>query len=267
MKKRLRVLVTGSSGFIGSNLVPYLIKKQFKVETFDLEEQVDIFDPRFNKFVENADVVVHLAALTSVNKSFKNPGEFYMTNVIGTAIVARYCVQYKKKLIYPSSAAIYHPELSPYADSKRLAEEIVLSIRDLIPVVVLRFFNVYGEHMNPRSGSVMYHFLNDKELIVYGDGEQTRDFVHVRDICSIIGEAISFKKWNSQIVDIGTGEAYSTNYIAGLFAHHREKKIRYEEPRREIKWSVADTQMLKKLYRHRLTTNIAEDIKKLCIPA
>jgi nucleoside-diphosphate-sugar epimerase len=144
------------------------------------------------------------------------------------------CKRYNKRLIYPSSAAVFAPELSPYAKSKYLAEEIVKGLNS--NTVVLRFVNMFGPHMNHRSGSMMYNFLNNDKIVVFGDGEQTRDFIHVRDVISIIEEVIDNEDWNGRVIDIGTGQPYSTNYVAGLFAHYRKKPISYEPPKREMRW-------------------------------
>ena len=262
MKKK--ILITGHDGFIGKNLWNTL-SHDYNLEGWDIDR--DIFylhDEEFSQI--NPDVVVHLAALTSVGDSFKNPGEYYRTNVLGTARIVELCHKYQKKLIYPSSAAVYHPELSPYADSKYLAEQVVSRMKDSMPTVILRLYNVFGPGMNQRTGSVMYRYMTDNKITVYGDGEQTRDFIHVRDVCSIIMEAIKSPRWDGKVVDVGMGEEWSMNYIAGLFAHYRGLKVGYMEPKREIKWSKAPTAMLKFLYKKKLTTNIEKDIKELCLP-
>ena len=231
---------------------------------YDLKHGDDIFsDRKLEKYIKWCDVVYHLAALTSVNQSFKDPDSVFITNVLGTARVAYLCAKYKKKLIYPSSAAVYHKELSPYAYSKYLAEEIVRGIQHTTPVVILRLFNVFGKGMNSNSGSIMYNFLHDKELVVYGDGEQTRDYIHVKDVVAIMKDALK-SKWNGKIVDVGLGESLTTNYIAGLFAYARKLKVKYKPPRREIKWSIADTQMLKSLYKKTLHGDLEREILELC---
>lgn len=262
MKKRgylNKILITGGSGFIGSNLIPLLMKR-YQVANYDIKYGNDILDPKLESVIGMQDIVIHLAALTSVEQSFKNPINVFNTNVLGTAKVVYACIKYGKKLIYPSSAAVVYPDLSPYARSKWLAEEIV---RGYKKSVILRLFNVFGPNMNPDSGSIMYNFLTSKKLKVFGDGEQTRDFIHVRDVCSIIKDSFK-KKWNGKIVDCGTGQTYTTNYVAGLFAHYRKLNIEYEAPRREIKWSVADRNMLDSLYHKKLTTDLHKDIKELC---
>lgn len=257
-----KILLTGSLGFIGMNLMPYL--EGYEVDCWDTKLDKNIFNELFDGAVWDSDVVIHLAALTSVEQSFRNPSEVFATNVLGTARVVELCRKYNKKLIYPSSAAIYHAELSPYAETKSLAEKIVLGVKDSIETVVFRFYNIYGEHMNKDSGSVMYNFLHDKKIVVYGDGEQTRDFINVKDICSIICDAIGNPEWVGEIVDVGTGQAYTMNYIAGLFAHYRKLKIQYEPPRREIKWSKADISRLQMFYKKPLVTDLRKDIQDLC---
>lgn len=256
-----KALITGYKGFIGQHLFRAL-QKDHKVLGLDLKDRNDLFGDMLEPVIKKSDVVYHLAALTSVEQSFKNPGNVFRTNVLGTARVVELCMKYKKKLVYPSSAAVYYPELSPYAYSKKLAEDIVKGAIGSIPVSILRLYNVFGEGMNPDSGSVMYNFLTSKKLVVYGDGEQTRDFVHVRDVVDILSKAAN-PSWDGYIVDVGTGQAYSTNYVAGLFAHFRGKKLSYQPPRREIKWSVANTQMLRKLYKKPLSTELETDIKEL----
>ncbi len=261
MKKRgypkLKVLVTGGSGFIGSNLIPFL-KRKYQVGCYDLKNGNDIFDDKFEAIVMMHDIVIHLAALTSVEQSFKHPQKTFMVNTCGTAKVAYLCAKYKKKLIYPSSAAVYFPDLSPYGKSKQLAEQIVKETND---GVVLRLFNVFGPNMNP--GSVMYNFIHAKKLQVFGDGTQTRDFIHVRDVCSVIED--SFKsKWNGKIVDVGMGYTSTINYIALLFSQFRNIPIEYMPSRKEIRWSVSDRSVLDTLYKRELTTNLEKDILELC---
>jgi len=258
----MRILVTGSEGFVGSNLLPLLEEKGHSFYTWDLKDKKDIFDRKIEAVVSWSDVVIHLAALTNVNHSFEDPEEVFRVNVLGTARMVELCKRFGIKLIYPSSAAVYHPELSPYAESKYLAEQIV---RKFDIATVLRFFNIYGPGMNKDSGSLMYEFvqgLYTGELVVFGDGEQTRDFISIQDICQIILKAID-QEWDGKVIDCGTGQAYSINYIAGLFKHYGDLKIKYVKPRREIKWSTADTQMLKTLYKKKLKTNLETDIKGL----
>jgi UDP-glucose 4-epimerase len=118
--------------------------------------------------------------------------------------------------------------------------------------------------MNPDSGSIMYNFQTEDDIVVYGDGEQTRDFIHVNDVADIVKSSIA-KKWNGKIVEVGTGQSYTINYVAGMFAHFRSKKVIYHDaPKREIKWSIADTSVLRTLYKKPFKTNLERNIRELC---
>ena len=258
--KKLNILITGGAGFIGIHLRRVLEKEGHNVSTLDIAKEKSENILEYHDF--DADVIYHLAAITNVNESFKKLDEVFVTNVLGTAKVAYICWKNKIKLIYPSTAAIYHKDLSPYAYSKYLAEEIVKGIMKTTPVVVLRLYNVFGEGMNPNTGSIMYNFLHDDKFVVYGDGEQTRDYIHIRDVISIFKDVLK-EKWNGKIVDVGTGETYTTNYVAGLFARFRGLPIEYKPPRREIRWSIANRQMLDTLYKKKLTTILERDIAEL----
>ena len=261
----MKILITGSSGFIGQNLIP-LFDSSYTIRTWDKRNGKDIFSKKLEKEIKECDIVYHLAAQVSVEKSFKNPFEVFYTNVLGTARIVQLCVEYGKKLIYPSTVAVYHKDYSPYSLSKAVAEDIVWGVRGLIPVVILRLYNVYGKGMNPKSGSIMYCFLKDKKIVLYGDGEQTRDFINITDIASILKDTLK-KKWNGKIVDVGMGEATTINYIAGLFAYFMGKKIIYKPVRKEAKWSIANPTLLKTLYKKKLTTDLEKDIQSLCGPS
>ena len=93
-----KVLITGGRGFLGSNLVPVLENK-YDIEIFDLEDEQDVFDLTLELAIAGSDIVIHLAALTSVADSFNNPEETFRVNVLGTARVCELCVKYNKKLI------------------------------------------------------------------------------------------------------------------------------------------------------------------------
>lgn len=257
----MKILIIGGSGFLGSNLIPHL-SKDYEITNWDLSEGKDLFGLT-EDVVKQHDFVIHLAAITSVDQSFSNPDKVFITNVAGTAHIARLCYLTGVKLIYPSSSAIYQPDSSPYAHSKYIAEEIVKGIMKTTSVVIFRFFNIYGKGMRKESGSIMYNFLHNDKLIVFGDGEQTRDFISIKDVISIIEDSL-YERWNGVITDVGTGTSYTVNYIASLFSKYRNIPLQYEPPRKEIKWSKADRTMLDKVYEKELVTDVAKDIEELC---
>jgi UDP-glucose 4-epimerase len=257
----MRILVTGGSGFIGNYLRPIL--KEHEVFSVDIESGVDIFDSLFEKLVKSHDVIIHLAALTNVEDSKINPKPYYMTNVLGTARVTYLCAKYGKKLIYPSTLHVFDPYSSPYADSKLQAEQIVKCVNKFIPVVILRLYNVFGKGMNNNSGSIINLFLTSKEVGVYGDGSVTRDFIHVKDVAAIMKDALK-SKWDGACVEVGTGKGTSIKELAILFSYYRQVPLVYFKNKEQLRWPIANTKLLKKLYKEKLKTNIHKDIEELC---
>tara|TARA_S200000501_G_scaffold189976_1_gene178767 strand:+ start:1512 stop:2441 length:930 start_codon:yes stop_codon:yes gene_type:complete len=228
-----KILVTGGSGFIGSNVIEEL-SKSYKVTNFDLKtskntevEQIigDIRDKELvQQAVEKCDVIIHLAAQVSVPLSIDHPQKTLEINVQGTQNIIDAAHKFGiKRLIIASSAAVYGEAsdlplkeesagqcLSPYAQSKWENESQILLARDNgLEAVALRFFNVYGpgQSTDGAYAAVIPKFvemlLNGKQPIVYGDGLQSRDFVHVKDLVIAI-ENLLLCDWN--LVD---GHAYN----------------------------------------------------------
>jgi len=217
------IVVTGGSGFIGTHLCGHLIDAGHKVRIVDIVPpkmgmkaefvRASVLDTlRLRKIFEGADGIVHLAALIDVATSVSDPYSDFSVNAAGTINVleaARHAGV--KKVAFASSAAVYgnpvrlpideeHPTdpLSPYGASKLAAEKYVLLYNSLYGMenTALRLFNVYGEGQSassPYSG-VITKFANaiseGRQPIIFGDGEQTRDFVHVDDVCEAFLRAV-----------------------------------------------------------------------------
>jgi UDP-glucose 4-epimerase len=216
----IKALVTGGAGFIGSNIVKLLVEEGHQVTVLDnllsgYRENLDPFpgvcfiegDIRAADVVdaamEGVDVVFHLAASVGNTRSIEHPIEDSEINVIGTLRVLEAMRQHNVgKIIATSSAGIFgelktlpiredhdlEPD-SPYGVSKLACEKMCLAYARLysMAAVCLRYFNVYGINQRYDAyGNVIpifaYRMLNEKPVIVFGDGEQTRDFVNVRDV-------------------------------------------------------------------------------------
>ncbi len=217
------IVVTGGSGFIGTHLCEHLIDAGHSVRIIDIVPpkmgikaefvRASVLDAaRLTKLLTGAEGVVHLAALIDVASSVADPYADFSVNAAGTINVleaARHAGV--KKLAFASSAAVYgepvrlpvdedHPTapLSPYGAAKLAAEKYVLLYNSLYGMEnsALRLFNVYGEGQNPLSpySGVITKFATaiaeGKRPIIYGDGEQTRDFVHVDDVCDAFVRAV-----------------------------------------------------------------------------
>lgn len=248
----MKALVTGGAGFIGSNVVSLLLAKGMDVKVLDnlstgykknLEGlPVDFIqgDVRDTKLVESAtrevDMIFHLAASIGNVKSMKDPHEDSEINVLGTVNILEAARKSGVgRVIYSSSAAIFgelvtmpiaegHPQNpdSPYGVSKLAGEKHVLCFGKLygMTVICLRYFNVYG--LNQRYdayGNVIPIFANrlmtGKPLTIYGDGEQTRDFVNVKDVATANYLAAT-KTRKSAVYNLGSGTTITINELARL---------------------------------------------------
>jgi UDP-glucose 4-epimerase len=254
----LQVLVTGGAGFIGSHLVDRLVNCGYRVKVLDnlstgrldnirdhlVTGRVEFVegDVRDTSIVEHCvkdiDMAFHLAAITSVPFSMKNPDVTFDVNVRGTMNLLRFCSKVGvRKFVFVSSCAVYgepkflpvtekHPTnpISPYAESKLAAEKFCLGFheRQLLPAVILRLFNVYGLRQGTSEYcGVITRFIDRSKhklpLVVYGDGGQSRDFVCVCDVVEAIVRSVERKKAEGEIFNVGFGKPVSINELAKTF--------------------------------------------------
>jgi len=272
------ILITGGNGFIGKNLVN---KLGAQAVAWDIKFGRDIFSNEIEPWVAKSEAIVHLAAITSHDRSVAEPELTRYINVNGTLKILLLAEQYKKKVIFASTAAIYRDtgrnsyretdELgseTPYGQSKIDAEYLCGAFRRVVPITTLRFFNVYGYGQNPDYAGVITKFLEQMKqgaLSIYGDGTQTRDFIYIDDVVDILIEAIKNKEWEGKIVNVGTGKATTINQLYGIFKRNNRKvkSPAYLPAKQEIRYSVADTLNLRTIYHKELKTNLAEDLEKM----
>lgn len=250
---RRRVLVTGAAGFIGSHLTDALIERGEQVRALDnfssgarenlnSAAELRVADVRNIDSVRPAmagvDCVFHLAAMPRVMLSIERPVETDLVNVIGTLnvlIAAREAGV--GRFIYAGSSSVYGEQptmplvetmtpnpLNPYALQKLAAEQYVRMFHRLhgMPTLTLRYFNVYGPRMATEGAyvTVIGVFLREKlanrPLTINGDGEQTRDFTHVRDVVRANLAAMDCAIADGRALNIGRGRAMSVNRIAEI---------------------------------------------------
>ena len=234
----MSIFVTGGAGFIGSHLVEEL-SKQSKVVVFDnllrgsklkLNNNITLLNKNIKNIndlsesMSGCEIVYHLAAFLGVDEVAKNPIETMETESIGTFNVIQACIKNKiKKIVYASTSGIYGKvdidkavqedfKVSPsssYAIAKRYNEIYLKSIYQEhgIENFSLRYFNIYGPRQDTRM--VIPRFFNQAlkgdDIIVYGDGNQTRDFTYVYDTIKATIE-IANKCKGSEIINITKGE-------------------------------------------------------------
>ncbi len=276
-----KILVTGGAGFIGSHLVERLSAHN-EVTVFDdlstgslrnlqgAKEEVrlhraSILQPKqLAKALEGQELVFHLAAKTSVPESVAKPDEYWRTNVEGTLNVLKTAADAGvKRVVFISSAAIYgssetvpkvetmRPEpASPYATTKMVGEFACQEIAQLKPVetVALRLFNAYGPRQDPNApyAGVIAKFssavAHGKPIEIYGDGDQTRDFLYAADAAEAM-ELAGEKPVAGQVFNLGTGAAVTVNEVARLLSEitaEPVKAVRKEIRPGDVRHSRAD---------------------------
>lgn len=246
----MKVLVTGGCGFIGSNLVDILVEQGRDVVVVDnlvtgkkenCNKKADyIFDDYRDVLKEDSElantkfeVIYHLAAMPRIQPSFDDPLYTFNNNAYGTAVLCSFAKKTGAKIVYAGSSSYYGGVyLNPYSFSKWVGEEICIMYSKIYDVstCIVRFFNVYGpRHLQEGPYSTVIGIFEKQyeegvPLTITGNGEQRRDFTHVRDInYGMI--AASKKKYSGKIFNLGTGKNYSINEVADMFTGSKVKYI------------------------------------------
>lgn len=262
-----KVLVTGSMGFIGS----YLMEILDNAVGYDLKAGQDIRDyEQLYSYMKNVDVVVHLAAQTSIKQSWADPKDLYSHNILGTANIIQAAIQAKvKKVLYASSASVLQPTANPYALSKFTCEKLFETHSESINSIGMRFMNVYGKGQNKAYGTVIPAFYegikSKKGIEIYGDGKQTRDYIHVTDIVRFISLAVETDTQKEHLVlDIGTGKSVSVNKLSEIYQDLIHKtEVKHIPARREVKFSKADTSTQEKVFKFKPQVTLIEGLMRV----
>ena len=282
----MKYVVTGGAGFVGSYLVKLLVKKGHDVIVIDnlhkgkkenLEpvlsrikfEKIDIRDyDCLEKILKDIDGVFHEAALTVVQDSFDRPEEYHDVNVTGTENIFKLAKKNNFKVVYASSSSVYgHKKnmpikedatrnpINPYGQTK-LDDEYLFEKYSKIgtKIIGLRYFNIFGKGQTLEYAGVITKFLdriNQKEPpIIFGNGEQLRDFISVEDI--VMANLLAMESEISNLlVNVGTGDAITISELAKMMLDISELGIQpiFETPLDgDIEKSRADITLLTKSF-------------------
>ena len=296
----MKFVITGGAGFIGSHIAKYLVDKNHNVTVVDnlsrgrlanlskIKKQIefkkiDILDfDSLKEVISNSDGVFHQAALTSVPESFTQKEKYHNVNVKGTENIFKLAKEFEKKVVYASSSSIYgnatsipiqenfvKNPINPYGVTKLDDEKLAEKYHNLgVSIIGLRYFNVYGIGQTNDYAGVITKFFDQIKLnqcpIVFGNGFHTRDFVSVEDVAQ--ANLLSMQSsTNFSFLNIGTGIPTSVNELAQLMINLSGKKleIQYDElPQGDVKESLADVSLAKKLIGWNYNTSLKDGLKK-----
>lgn len=301
----IRALVTGGAGFIGSHLVERLVELGASVRVLDnfttgkmenifhLMEQIELITGSLTdaeivkRAVQSVDIVFHQGAIPSVARSVEDPLATHQANATGTLLLLLAARDAKvKRIVFASSSSVYgdtptlpkredmppNPQ-SPYALSKLFGEYLCRLFWQLygLETVILRYFNIFGPRQDPTSqyAAVIPRFitalLRGERPIIYGDGEQTRDFTFVENCLQANLLAATAEGVNGEVFNIGAGRQTSINQlfqlIRSLIGTTRVEPI-YAPPRRgDVRHSLADIAKAQSLLGYCPSISLEEGLK------
>jgi len=313
----VRYLITGGAGFIGSHLAERLLEKGEQVVLLDnlstgsmenirhlkgsdrLEYHLDGIENRqiLAELVDDADVIVHLAAAVGVKLIVESPVRTIETNVNGTQMILEAASKKKKLVLIASTSEVYgkntnvpfHEDadlvLGPttkgrwsYAASKALDEFLALSYwkEKKQPVIVVRFFNTVGPRQTGRYGMVLPNFvkraLDGEPIEVYGNGQQSRCFCDVRDTVEALLRLMPLNRAVGEVINIGNTEEVTIENLAKIVKHRTgsDSPIRfvpydkaYEPGFEDMMRRVPSIEKLHSLTGFRPQTNLADIIDRV----
>ena len=301
-----KVLVTGGAGFIGSNLADGLIAHGAKVVIIDnlvtgFRENLDEINGDFDfiegdlndkgalaKALDGVEVVFHEAALPSVPRSVADPSETHEACVNGTFNLLMQCkASNVRRVVYAASSSAYgdqeslpkvetmSPEpLSPYAAAKLMGEYYCSVFNNVygLETLSLRYFNVFGPRQNPSSqysgviSRFIDAFMKNERPIIYGDGEQTRDFTYIDNVVDANIKAAQTSKGLGKTANVANGERVSLNQLLEVMKAVTDKndvEAAYEPERKgDVKHSQADNTRAREWFDYEKLVSLEEGIKR-----
>ncbi|MGD0956990.1 MAG: SDR family oxidoreductase [Candidatus Acidiferrales bacterium] len=301
----MRYLVTGGAGFIGSNMVDELVRRGHSVVVLDdfssgkeanlagVRGKIDFRAGSITDLAEaqaaceGVDYVIHLAARTSVPKSVKDPLETNKVNIDGTLNVLVAARDAKvKRLVYAASSSAYgetptlpktetmQPEpISPYGVTKFVGElyaQVFGRVYGLENASV-RYFNVFGPRQDPTSqysgvlSRFMLAILEGEAPVVYGDGEQSRDFTYIDNVVDQTLRACEASGASGKVFNGGTGARITLNEVLKLLGKITGRKVqaKYDPPRAgDIRDSQADISLARKVLGYEPRVHLEDGLKR-----
>jgi len=296
----MKFAVTGGAGFVGNNIVKLLVSKGHDVVVIDnlhtgkkenlkeILEKIEFYNEdirnlsKLESILKNVDGIFHEAALTIVQESFQKEEEYFDVNVNGTENIFKIAKKFKKKVVYASSSSIYgdtkeipirenfeRKPINPYGQTK-LEKEFLAEkyTKEGVSIIGLRYFNIFGKGQTGSYAGVITQFIRklkeNKSPIIFGDGSQIRDFIHVSDIAKANLSAM-LSETNSGFFNIGTGIPVKIKDLAKIMIKIYEKdfeSIFQNALEGDVKKSQANTELAEKMINWKSEIKLEEGLKE-----
>ena len=302
-----KYLVTGGAGFIGCNLVRYILEKGHDVvvvdnfstgkreNVADFIDKVEFFEgdirdrELMDRAVKGVSAIFHEAALGSVPRSVEDPQTSHDVNVNGTLTVLESArAAGVKRIIFAASSSAYGDQeelpkhegmaprpISPYAASKVACEGYMRAYAACygLETLSLRYFNVFGAYQNPEGPyaavipAFISRILRGQRPVVFGDGEQSRDFCYIDNVCEAnwLAANAPAEKCDGSVINIACGVRTTLNEILDLLREllHTDIEAEYTDPRPgDVRHSLADISLAKKVIGYEPKVYFADGLRK-----
>ena len=277
----MRILITGSSGFIGSKIVQTLNSSSFDVIKANVQNGFDILNFKEFKKIEEFDICIHLAANTFVPDSYSNPQKYFSLNINGLINCLELCRIYNAKMIFPSTY-VYgipsylpidesHPTkgMNPYSESKLLGEKICEVYKKYFDVesLILRPSNIYGPNQDERF--LIPEILKQAKTgrVVLLDSKPKRDYLYIDDFAECILMILKSKEFISGTFNVGYGKSHSVNDIVSVINTFFDDSLNIQfkniERESEIQDNVLDISKIKSTIKWSPSTNLHNGIRNI----
>lgn len=297
----MKFAVTGGAGFVGSNIVKLLVKKNHDVIVIDnmhtgkkenIEEVIDNIEfckidirniHELENKIKDVDGIFHEAALTIVQESFLMEDEYFDVNVKGTENILKIAEKYEIKVVFASSSSVYgntndipiiedvdKNPINPYGQTKLESEFLAEKYsKKGVSIIGLRYFNIFGNGQTGSYAGVITKFLNQlnekKSPIIFGNGLQVRDFIFVEDVAEA-NLAAMMSKINYGFFNIGTGKTTSILQLAKILIklYNLEISPKFSNPLEgDVKNSQANIVKSQELLNWKYNIELEEGLKKM----
>ena len=229
--KKIKVLVIGGSGFLGSHVADELSLRGYKVSIYDQKKskwkkKEQIFylgklnnEKKLNQLIKNSDIVYNFAGIADLNEGSKKPLESINQNIYATAKIVESCIKYKiKRFIYSSTIYVYSNKGSFYKCSKQAAENYIeeYSKQSNLKFTILRFGSLYGPRSNYQNGlyKIVCDYLKNKKISYFGSKNTMREYIHINDAAKSCVDILEKQFVNKVIVITGKKKIYVKKLLA-----------------------------------------------------